>query len=95
MIGCLMKSDIKGWVLGEPPHDKEVCWLQVRSFIVDPGESETNVVLAVHDGQVWCEAGCWRGVTCDAPVLGEILAYQDYVIPEPPSDLHKGNQGFY
>ncbi|MNF52001.1 hypothetical protein D3C81_1173090 [compost metagenome] len=73
------------WIIGEPPKNKDVCWLLIRGCVVERGESETNVVLAVHDGQTWCEAGCWRGVSCLEPIYDDILAFRDYVIPEPPA----------
>lgn len=85
-----MGTNESDWIVGEPPRDKDVCWLEVRGCIVERGEPDTYVLLAVFDGDSWCEAGCWRGVTCLDPIQDEILAFRDYVIPEPP--MIKGAQ---
>lgn len=75
------------WIIGDPPRNKDVCWLALRGCVIERGEKEIKVVLAVHDGQSWCESSCWRGVSCLDPIEDDIVAYKDYQVPEPPALL--------
>jgi len=72
------------WIIGHPPTNKDVCWLAVRGCVIERGETEVKVLLAVHDGQWWCESVCWRGISCLEAIDDEIIAYKNYQVPEPP-----------
>lgn len=80
-----MTSPSQKWIVGHPPHSLDSCWVQVKPCIIERGQPDTAVLLAVSDGQNWCESSCWRGVAhYDEPIVDEIIAYIPYQVPDAP-----------
>lgn len=68
------------WHPGEPPEGYEAAWLRVEEPNGD-GECTLRVVLGVHDGEHWSEAGDYRAESYLDPIVGNITGWLNYQVP--------------
>jgi hypothetical protein len=68
------------WNKGEPLASVEVAWLRIEEPDGDGGCS-LKVVLAVHDGEWWSEAGDYKGESYTDRIDGNITGWLPFEIP--------------
>ena len=71
-----------GFAPGAPPEGVESCWLMLRHEHSD-GDVD-SAVLAVRDGDDWCESGDWKGEsTLDSVHVdgGRIVGWKPFAVP--------------
>ena len=68
------------WNNGAPAPEIEVAWLRVEEPNGD-GECTLRVVLGVHDGEWWSEAGDYKGESFKDHIDGNITGWLPFEIP--------------
>lgn len=72
----------QGFTPGHPPESADVAWLLIR--VEQPDDDVDSVMLAVRDGDDWCESGDWKAEsTLDSVHAdgGYIVGWLPYTVP--------------